>query len=473
MGIGERMRTNRRQFLALLGAGGVAGLAGCNSTGDTPSPGPRETSPDGTETPTATPTATLTPTATPTSESRRGDLWAPERDESDTFGDSVALSADGTTALVGASGDADPNGTKAGSAHVFVRSDGAWRHDGKLVPDDGDEEDLFGGAVALSADGTTALVGASEDEDPNGKNSGSAYVFARFDGGWRQEEKLAASGGDEEDAFGISVALSADGTTALVGARSNEDPGRVGAGSAYVFERSGDGWQQATRLAATEPELNGRFGISVALSADGTTALVGTIMSVDGDGSAGKAYLFEHADGDWGKQGTLTAEDGDAEDWFGWTVSLSTDGTTALVGAMNDEDPNGYDDDELFGGAGSAYVFERADGTWRQQTKLAADDGDASDNFGRSIALAGDGSTALIGAPYDEDPSGDSGGSAYLFRRSDGDWRQVEKLAASDGAPGDVVGWAVALSESGSVGLVGAPGADIGAKNTGTVYVFE
>jgi hypothetical protein len=464
----ERMRTNRRRLLALLGAGGASALAGCNSTDETASPGPGETSPDGTETPTATPTATLTPTPGP----RKGDLWPPEGDESDTFGDSVALSADATTALVSASGDEDPNGPKSGSAHVFVRSDGAWRHQAKLVADDGDEEDLFGGAVALSADGTTALVGASGDEDPNGKNGGSAYVFGRSDGRWRQEAKLAASDGDEEDLFGTSVSLSADGTTALVGAMGSGISGRVEAGSAYVFERSGGSWQQASKLAASEPELQGRFGVSVALSGDGTTALVGTIMSVDGVGSAGKAYRYERAD-DWSKQGTLTAEDGDADDWFGWTVSLSTDGTTALVGAMNDDDPNGYDDDALFGGAGSAYVFEGADGSWDQQAKLTADDGDGSDNFGRSGALAGDGSTVLLGAPYDEDPNGDSGGSAYLFRRSGGDWRQAEKLAASRGAAGDVLGWAVALSDSGDVGLVGAPGTDVGAENTGAAYVFE
>jgi hypothetical protein len=89
----------------------------------------------------------------------------------------VALSGDGTTALIGAPGDEDPNGDGAGAAYVFARDGGGWTQRAKLLADDGDSNDFFGNSVALSGDGTTALIGAPNDEDPNGDLAGAAYVF--------------------------------------------------------------------------------------------------------------------------------------------------------------------------------------------------------------------------------------------------------------------------------------------------------
>jgi hypothetical protein len=93
------------------------------------------------------------------------------------------VSSDGTTAVIGADNDEDPNGTTggifggAGSAYVFKREGGTWSEEAKLAPDDGDSEDSFGASVEVSNDGATAVIGASGDEDPNGQDAGSAYVF--------------------------------------------------------------------------------------------------------------------------------------------------------------------------------------------------------------------------------------------------------------------------------------------------------
>jgi hypothetical protein len=108
----------------------------------------------------------------------------------------------------------------------------------KLSPSDGDRRDSFGFSVAVSSDGTTALLGADEDVDPNGKDTGSVYVFAQSGGSWSQQQKLAATDGDGNDRFGESVAVSSDGTTALIGASVDEDPNGPNAGSAYVFRQS-------------------------------------------------------------------------------------------------------------------------------------------------------------------------------------------------------------------------------------------
>ena len=102
----------------------------------------------------------------------------------------------------------------------------------------------------------------------------------------------------------------------------------------------------------------------------------------------------------------LTASDGAVNDYFGSSVSISSDGTTALIGA--------YLDDDKGANSGSAYVFKYNGTSWTQQSKLTASDGAASDQFGYSVSISSDGTTALIGAIYDDD-KGTNSGSAYVF----------------------------------------------------------
>jgi hypothetical protein len=128
-------------------------------------------------------------------------------------------------------------------------------------------------------------------------------------------------------------------------------------------------------------------------------------------------YVFEKTGGSWSQQAKLSADDGDENDLFGGAVALSNDGTTTIVGAYGDEDPNG---DESVNGdtAGSVYAFEKSDGSWSQQTKLAADNGNPNDGFGNSLAVSDDGTTAVIGVPGDEDSNGDTVGSVYVCQKS-------------------------------------------------------
>jgi hypothetical protein len=124
-----------------------------------------------------------------------------------------------------------------------------------------------------------------------------------------------------------------------------------------------------------------------------------------------------------GQQTELTAGDGGANDNFGVRVSLSGDGNTALVGAYGHDTPAGAD-------AGSVYLFVRTGGSWTQQAELTADDGAASDWFGDSVSLSGDGTTALVGAPYDDTAAGTDAGSAYVFAGSGSSWSQQIQLTA-------------------------------------------
>jgi len=277
--------------------------------------------------------------------------------------------------------------------------------------------------------------------------------YTRSSGGWNEVAKLLASDGAAYDYFGISVALSND--TALIGAFWDDDLG-MDSGSAYVFTRDVTGtWSQQAKLHASNGAARDWFGYAVALSND--TALIGAVRDEDLGTSSGSVYVFTRdATGTWSQQAKLLAGDGDANDWFGNAVALSND--TALIGAVQD--------DYLGSLSGSAYVFTRnATGTWSQQVKLLAGDGDANDWFGDAVALNND--TALIGASGDDD-LGTYSGSAYVFTRdATGTWSQQAKLLASDGVANDWFGDAVALSND--TALIGAHWDN---DVSGSAYVF-
>jgi len=359
-----------------------------------------------------------------------------------------SVALDGDTVLVGAIYDTVGANSYQGSAYVFTRSGSTWTQQGKLTAGDGAAYDAFGWSVAL--DGDTSLVGAIYDDVAN-LDQGSAYVFTRSGSTWTQQTKLTAGDGAEGDYFGRSVAL--DGDSALVGA-SYDDVFSSNQGSAYVFARSGSTWTQAAKLTAGDGAASDYFGFSVAL--DGDTALVGAYASDVGPNlDLGSAYVFTRSGSTWTQQTKLTAGDGAANDQFG--ISVALDGDTALVGALGD---NSYQ--------GSAYVFTRSGGTWTQEAKLTAGDGAAGDYFGRSVALDGD--TALVGARYDDVGANTVQGSAYVFTCSGSTWTQQETLTTGDGAASDRFGFSVALD--GDTALVGAIYDDVSSSDQGSAYVF-
>jgi hypothetical protein len=379
-------------------------------------------------------------------------------------------------AVAGCFGDSEDNGQTTSQATTTKSSEKTSRltttqadakpefsgeQQAKLAAADGDRFDKFGCSAAMSGNGSTALIGAQQDENPNGENSGSAYVFRKSNQEWRQQAKLIPDDGDSTDYFGHSVAVSRDGSTALVGAWKDETPDDEinNAGSVYVFERSGESWTQQAKF---QTDNSGRFGSTLALSKNGTTALIGAAFEFNG-----AAYLFAKADGSWSRQAKLTADDGDRMDLFGIEGALSDDGTTAVLGATRDHEPNGN-------ASGSAYVFNKSNGTWRQQAKLAANDGDGSDRFGSAVAVSSDGATTLIGAMHDEDPHGVMAGSAYIFDKSGESWSQQAKLVADDGNSGFQFGYSADISSNGKIAVVGADSDRHGSaqSHAGSAYVF-
>jgi len=243
-------------------------------------------------------------------------------------GVSVALSADGNTAIVGGPDD----NTFVGAAWVYTRSGGVWNQQGtKLVGSGGAAVSNQGNAVALSADGNTAIVGGNADN----LNVGAVWVYTRSSGVWSQQgSKLVGTGAVGTACQGISVGLSGDGNTAIVGGWCDN----TYAGAAWVFTRTGTVWsQQGTKLVGTGASAFASQGYAVALSADGNSAIVG---GHEDNGATGALWVYTRSGGVWSQEGTkLVGTGAVGTAGQGYSVALSADGNTALAGGWGD---NGY-----------------------------------------------------------------------------------------------------------------------------------
>lgn len=394
-------------------------------------------------------------------------LLASDGVEGDNFGYTVAISGDGSAAVVGARYD-DDKGSNSGSVYVFIKQpNGNYVQSQKLLASDGAANDNFSMSLAINSDGSVIAVGSPYDAD-KGNYSGSVYVFTKqSSGSYAQSQKLTASDGAEGDRFGISVVVSSDGSVITVGAHYDDDKGS-NSGSAYVFAKQLDGvYVQSQKLTASDGAANDYFGQSVTISNDGSVVVVGAYADDDKGVNSGSAYVFtKQVNGNYLQSQKLIANDGTTDDCFGYSVAISGDGSTIAVGAYGDDD-KGVD-------SGSAYVFtKQSSGNYVQSQKLLASDGANSDRFGISLVISDDGSVIVAGAYYDDDKGADSG-SAYVFTKQvSGDYAQSQKLTAFDGADGDRFGRTVAVNSDGSVVLVGAYYDDDKVTDSGSVYIFK
>ena len=373
------------------------------------------------------------------------------------LGGSSAISADATTAVVGAFEEA--SGT--GAVYVFTRSGNAWTLQAKLTPPTSGANRAigtnteFGGQVALSADGNTALIGGFGDNS----GTGAAWVYTRGASGWSVQQKLVAptAGADRELApgeFGSRVSLNAAGTTALIAGVEDH----TFAGAAWTYTRpstTATAWTEEHKFTApstgADREIGaGDFGSAVWLSPDGVNAVIGG----DGDNaSVGAAWVYGNSAGTWAEQTKLVPpttgpDTGVGTPTFGSAVSLSDDASTAFIGGQSDNQ------------RGAAWVFTRTTATaWSERQKLVAPSSGAGAEtgqgfFGASAVLSSDASTAVVGAPIDN-----SGiGAAYVFARSGNTWTAHGRLTAPAGTDAEagsaVFGAQLALSHDASTLLV-------------------
>ena len=401
------------------------------------------------------------------------ELVDPSPSIDDHFGGSVSISSDGMYAIVGASGDDTGVGDR-GAAHIFVRSGGGndavtgqrrawtWTHQQKLVHSFGSSSDMFGHSVAISGDGMYAavgvyggsgytqkvfifvrsgsgnspwvlqqeltdpntvngdqfghtvsissngmyvIVGAKYDDVSGNSNSGAAHIFIRSGSGntpWSHQQELTdpnASGGDN---FGRSVDISSDGVYAIIGA-SNE--------AAHIFTRSGNGsnpWSHQQKLVDPNTVANDQFGLSVAISGNGMYAIVGA--EEDGGSYRGAAHVFNRHGDLWTHQQKLTDPNSAINEYFGKSVSISTDGVYVVIGCPLDSSGASF-------WMGSAHVYARSRTSWAYKQKIVDPNVNSQDKFGSSVTISGnetDGLYIISGSPFD-DVGGSNAGAAHIF----------------------------------------------------------
>jgi hypothetical protein len=371
------------------------------------------------------------------------------------LGFAVALSGDGNTALVGAPGTNPPTNT-AGQAFIYTRCGGSWTLQQQLVPNlssTAQQNDFFGGAVALNQNGTVAIVAATGTSPA----SGTAFIFTRLGNHWSQQAKLTGSStsGDE---FGFSVALNGLGNVALVGAPGeNSDMGAV-----YVFTQQANAWVRTklTDPGNPTPTAGDSFGFSVALSSLGNVALIGAdqygYTPANGNGFA---EMYVQRGVAWQASHLFTASNGVLGDAFGNAVALSGDASTVLIGA---EGVNNL--------TGAAYSFTQQANTWSQRQELSG--ASPGDNFGYLVALDSNGGVAAVSAPLAIGLTG----TVYMFAGKPGSWPltpSFEHSGVSATSNYSSYGIGLALNQCGNVLLVGADGEGAWPNALGTVYAYE
>ncbi len=359
-------------------------------------------------------------------------------------GHSVSVSADGNTVIIGGYGD---NGN-IGAAWVFTRNGGSWSQQGsKLVGNGAVGQSYQGSSVSLSADGNTAMVGGYRDSS----YTGAVWVFERSGSTWSQlGSKLVGTGAMGKSTQGSSVSISSDGNTAIVG--GDYDNNYVGA--AWVYIRNGNVWsQQGSKLVGTGVEGQAFHGSSVSISEDGNTAMV---VGPGDNGSIGAAWVYTRSGSTWNQQGSkLVGTEAVGQAYQGRSVSISSDGNTAIVGGPRD---NNY--------AGAAWVYTRSGNTWSQQgIKLEGTGAVGMAQQGSSVSISADGNTAIVGGFADNYI-----GAAWIFIRSGSTWsQQGNKLADTGVVSASNQGSSVSISADGNTAILGG---NYDNNNVGAAWIY-
>jgi len=322
----------------------------------------------------------------------------------------------------------------AGAVYMFRRSGETWTQEAYVKASNPRLSASFGNNIALSADGATLAVGAplepssatgiDGDQNAGGApDAGAVYVF-RHDATWTQEAYVKASNTDSGDLFG-NLTLSADGSTLAVGALGESsaatgvdgnqlDNSATYSGAVYVYTRSGTTWTQQAYLKGPVSDPGDVFGANLSLSGDGDTLAVsaGDASAVAGDPldnsapRAGAVVIFERAGATWQQTSYLKSSNPEEADSFGGgngfysgTLVLSGDGTTLVVSAGGEDSATDDPTDNTADAAGACYRFVRAGSSWTQTAYIKALAPVAGDSFGVGLAVTRDGRTLAVGAP--------------------------------------------------------------------------
>lgn len=303
---------------------------------------------------------------------------------------------------------------------------------------------------------------------------GAVLIYKLINGVWSQDALVTASDPASNDSFGYSFSLSEDGLHLVVGARREDSSGSTDNGAFYYFTRSGSAWTQQQKVLPPEgmgSDTSIEFGSSVKLSNDSNVLFVGA-PNRDGTSlsNAGKVYIYTRNGSTWTYSTSIVSSDLSISDWFGFSLDLSSDGTTLVVGAPGES--INYASTPFNNGA--VYIFTGSGTSWTQQGgKLNASDPGTGDNLGLRVRISSNGNTVIASAPY-WNSSNIGSGAVYVFTRSGTTWSQLQRLNVPTITVNEDLYGGMSISPDGNAVVVGASGADISPYDaSGAVYVYS
>ncbi|MBN1769380.1 MAG: hypothetical protein JXR50_06045 [Prolixibacteraceae bacterium] len=375
----------------------------------------------------------------------------------DYSGSTVSLSSDGNILAIGASENDNVNGNNSGHVRVYKNVSGNWVQVGSDI--DGEaEENRSGSSVSLSSDGSIVAIGAYDNNNVNGYNSGHVRVYKNESDNWIQ----VGSDIDGETAYdysGISVSLSSDGNILAIGAPYNGGNG-IQSGHVRVYKNVSGNWVKVG--SDIDGEGAGDYsGWCVSLGSDGSVLAIGAFYNGGNGIQSGHVRVYKNESDNWIQVGSDI--DGEAaNDYSGYSVSLSSNGSVVAIGAFGN-DGNGSN-------SGHVRVYKNESGSWVQVGNDI--DGEAANDYsGYSVSLCSNGSVVAIGA-FDNDGNGSNSGHVRVYKNVSGSWVQAGSDIDGEVAE-DRSGFSVSLSSDGSVVAIGAPNNDGNGSNSGNVRVFS
>jgi hypothetical protein len=350
-------------------------------------------------------------------------------------GSQLSISSDGNTVVVGAWHDDVGSNIDLGSTYVYKWNGTGW-NETRLNSSTGTSNNGFGFSVSATSNGNRIIVGSWY-----GNNYGASDIYTWNTASWEEHRIKQMTGGYY--GYGVAVAISEDGNSAIVGSYASDH-------SAYLYRYDGNNWIE-TKFTGFFTD----FGFHVDISANGNTIVIGNPYW-----TPNAVYIYRWNGSTWDET-ILNPSDTSSNIMFGRIVSMSFDGNIVATGAYQDTiGANNWQ--------GSVYVY-RWDGSAWNETKITASDGRANDYFGYSVSLSGDGSLLLAGSPGNDIGGKADQGAAYQYTWNGSAWTGERKITASDGAARDYFGYTVSVSSETLTLGAGAPGWN---TRQGAVYLY-
>jgi hypothetical protein len=363
---------------------------------------------------------------------------SPDGRTGDNFGYGNCISKDGSLIVIGANTDSNSAGINCGSIYIFSKNQaGQWTLLQQFYPTDPTYSKLFGSSISISADNSTIAIGAPGDND-YGANAGAVYVYIKSGTSYVYQAKIKTANVTQNSWFGYSIALTADGNALMIGAYGWYNTSK---GAVYHYKRDTSGiWVYIQGINVANAPDNAWFGLTLDLSSDGLTMIVGApgvntayfytrtsitanwaafttsivgppgvgyarIVKLSGDGnyalitaysslnsravSTGAAFLYQKTGATWPQVAKLLPSDGAQGDLFGQQAVINSDGKIIVVGAIYNSGRASR--------AGAAYVFIKTGATWPEQSKLlGANTALDGDNFSRLMSMDSTGQLLLV-----------------------------------------------------------------------------